>query len=132
MYRCASVFFAAALALILSSFSLPSMAQLQRNFPSNALRGELVVGDIPDVKVNGAAGRFSPGARIRGQNNILLLLGGLVGSRYLVHYTLDMAGEVKDVWVLTSEEAAKQPWPSTLLESERWQFDSSAQTWSKP
>ena len=133
MYRCASAlsvnFSAAMLALF---FGLPCFAQLQRNFPSNALRGELVMGEIPQVNVNGAAGRLSPGARIRGQNNMLVLSSSLVGSKNLVHYTLDMAGEVKDVWILTPEETAKRPWPRTVLESEKWEFDFGAQTWSKP
>ncbi len=133
MYRCASAvsvkFSAAVFALI---FSLPSLAQVQRNFPPNALRGELVVGEIPQVRVNGRLGSLSPGARIRGQNNMLVLSGGLVGAKLLVHYTLDTGGEVKDVWILTPEEAAKRPWPRTVLEAEKWEFDFGAQTWSKP
>jgi hypothetical protein len=33
---------------------------------------------------------------------------------------------------LTPEETAKQPWPRTYLEAEKWVFDFGAQTWSKP
>ena len=64
MYRCAPALVVAALALL---FALPCVAQVQRNFPPNALRGELTVGEIPQVSVNGVAGLLSPGARIRGQ-----------------------------------------------------------------
>ncbi len=129
MYRCASALSAATLAFF---FSLPCLAQVQRNFPPNALRGELVVGDLPQAKVNGVATTLSPGVRIRGQNNLLQMSGGLTGAKLLVHYTLDGAGQVKDVWILTSEEAAKRPWPRTPIEMEKWEFDFGAQTWSKP
>jgi hypothetical protein len=133
MYRCASVlsvnFSAALLALF---FSLPCFAQVQRNFPPNALRGVLVVGEIPQVRVNGVDGTLAPGARIFGQNNMLQMSGSLVGAKLLVHYTLDTSGQVKDVWILTPDEAAKRPWPRTLLEAEKWEFDFGTQTWSKP
>lgn len=128
MYRC----FALPAVVLAFFLSVPIWAQAQRNFPPNALRGELVVGTPPQVSVNGIAGKLSPGARIRGQNNMLLLSDGLVGGKLLVHYTFDTAGEVKDVWILTPEEAAKRPWPRTLVESEKWEFDFGAQTWSKP
>jgi hypothetical protein len=129
MYRCASAVSAAVLALF---FSLPCFAQAQRNFPPNALRGELVVGEVPQVSVNGVSGGLAPGARIRGQNNMLQMSVSLVGAKLLVHYTLDTSGQVKDVWILTPEEAAKRPWPRTVLEAEKWEFDFGAQTWSKP
>ncbi len=128
MYRC----FALSDVMLALFLSMPIWAQAQRNFPPNALRGELVVGTPPQVSVNGVAGNLSPGARIRGQNNMLLLSDGLVGAKLLVHYTFDTSGEVKDVWILTPEEAAKRPWPRTLVESEKWEFNFGAQTWSKP
>lgn len=129
MYRCAPALVVAALALL---SALPCVAQVQRNFPPNALRGELTVGEIPQVSVNGVAGLLSPGARIRGQNNMLQMSGSLVGAKLLVHYTLDAAGQVRDVWILTAAEAAKRPWPRTVMELEKWEFDFGAQTWSKP
>jgi hypothetical protein len=133
MYRCASA--SIATALIAASalvFTLPSAAQVQRNFPPNALRGELIVGDIPEVSLNGATATLAPGARIRSQNNLLQMSGSLVGAKLLVHYTLDTAGQVRDVWILTTDEAAKRPWPRTQLELDKWEFDFAAQTWSKP
>ena len=129
MYRCFPSVSVATLALF---FSLSAFAQVQRNFPPNALRGELVVWEIPQVSVNGVVGELAPGARIRGQNNMLQLSGGLTGAKLLVHYTLDTAGQVKEVWILTSDEAAKRPWPRTVMEAEKWEFDFGAQTWSKP
>jgi hypothetical protein len=133
MYRCASALIAtASIAASALLFSLPSAAQVQRNFPPNALRGELIVGEIPQVSVNGVSGSLAPGARIRSQNNLLQMSSTLIGAKLLVHYTLDTSGQVKDVWILTADEAAKRPWPRTALEAEKWEFDFGAQTWSKP
>ena len=133
MYRCASALSQITSAAVLAlAFCMPAAAQVQRSFPPNALRGELIVGEIPQVAVNGVQGSLAPGARIRGQNNMLQMSGSLVGAKLLVHYTLDTAGQVKDIWILTPEEAAKRPWPRTTRELERWEFDFSAQTWSKP
>lgn len=106
-------------------------AQVQRNFPHNALRGEITVLTPPEVALNGQAARLAPGARIRGGDNMLVLSGGLVGQRYAVMYTVDTLGLVKDVWLLRPEEAAR-PWPKTAEEASRLRFDPIAQTWSRP
>jgi hypothetical protein len=133
MYRCVPAFLTTALiAASALLFTLPSAAQVQRNFPPNALRGELIVGETPQVSVNGVSGSLAPGARIRGQNNMLQMSSTLAGAKLLVHYTLDTSGQVRDVWILTAEEAAKRPWPRTVVEAEKWEFDFGAQTWSKP
>jgi hypothetical protein len=125
MYRCAMTALAAA-ALI-----APAAAQVQRNFPQSALRGEMVVGNPPEILLNGKPGRLAPAARIRGQNNMIELSGSLAGARLLVHYTLDGNGLVKDVWILRPEELANVPWPTTPLHSQAWVFDPTAQTWTK-
>jgi hypothetical protein len=118
-------------ALCLGAASLPAMAQVQRNFPADALRGTLVVGDPPEITLNGQPARLAPGARIRGTNNMLAMSGSLGGQRLLVHYTIDINGHLKDVWVLTPEEAGRKPWPSTPAEAARWEFDAGAQTWTR-
>jgi len=125
MYRCVA---AAAAVLFLVA---PASAQ-QRQFPQNALRGALQFVEPPEILLNGQPARLAPGARIRGQNNMLVLSGALSGSKLLVHYTVDIGALVKDVWILTPEEAAKKPWPTTPGEAENWSFDSVAQTWTKP
>jgi hypothetical protein len=126
MYRCLVAAFATAL------FVAQATAQVQRNFPQHALRGELVMADPPDVLVNGKVARLAPGSRIRGQNNMLQMPGALSGARLWVHYTLDQQGLLFDIWVLRAEELAKKPWPTTLSEAQSWSFDSAAQTWVKP
>lgn len=136
MYRCAhapsSSPITVAFALAATLWCLPVAAQVQRNFPPTALRGELVVGVPPLVSLNGDASQLAPGARIRGQNNMLQMSGSLEGSKLIVNYTLDMSGQIRDVWILTSEEASKRPWPKAMLEAQTWRFDFGAQTWTKP
>ncbi len=126
MYRCA---FAGLLAAILIS---PVAAQVQRNFPATALRGNLLIGEPPEVTLNGKPARLAPGARIRGQDNMVQMSGALSGSKLLVHYTVDTYGLVKDVWILRPEEAAVRPWPATPEQAQTWAFDPTAQTWTKP
>ena len=128
MYRCVfALFFAVSVSL-----AAPASAQTTRNFPQNALRGELVVGSPPEATLNGQPTRLSAGARIRGQQNLMQLSGSLVGQKLLVNYVLDDAGQLRDLWILTPEEASKRPWPTTLREAQSWVFDPVAQTWSRP
>lgn len=106
-------------------------AQTTRPFPAHALRGTLVVVQPPEVQLNSQPARLAPGSRIRGADNLVQLSGMLVGAKLLVHYTLDPTGLVQDVWVLTPDEAARKPWPSTPAETQAWLFNPAAQAWSK-
>ena len=126
MFRCLTL---AAATLCLH---LPALAQVQRPFPATALRGELVIQAPPQVLLNGAEARLSPGARIRGQDNMLQMSASLVGQKLRVHYTLETLGLIHEVWILRPEEAALRPWPRTAEEARSWRFDPVAQTWSKP
>ena len=122
-----------AFALLVGSLLVapPASAQIARKFPANALRGALVVTNPPEATLNGVPAALAPGARIRGPNNLFVLSGSVTGQRLLVHYTLDTQGLVKDVWILTPDEAAKRPWPTTPQEAASWEFDASAQTWTR-
>lgn len=124
MYRCVL------LALALSA-PLAAAAQVQRNFPHNALRGEIVFVNPPDVLLNGGAARMAPGSRLRGPDNLLLVSGAVTGQRYAVNYTVDTLGLVKDIWVLRADELAR-PWPKTAQEAAGLRFDPAAQSWSRP
>lgn len=126
MYRC----LIATVATV--AFALPAAAQVQRNFPQNALRGTIVFGTPPQIQLNGKPALLAPGARIRGQNNLLEMSGALVGARATVNFTIDAAGAVKDVWLLRTDEIAVRPWPETLEQAQAWQFDPTAQTWTRP
>jgi hypothetical protein len=110
----------------------PVQAQVQRNFPPNALRGALVIGDPPEATLNGEAARLAPGARIRDADNMIVMSAKLSGARFLVNYTVDLTGLVKEVWILTPAEAAVKPWPRTLQEAQDWSFDPIAQVWTRP
>ena len=112
--------------------ALPAAAQTSRPFPANALRGELLITQPPEVLLNGRPARLSPGARIRDTQNMLQMSGALVGLRLRVHYTVEPSGGVHNVWILTPDEAARKPWPSTPEDAQRWVFNPAAQTWSKP
>lgn len=122
---------ACAAALALSALAGAVQAQMQRPFPPVALRGTLVVVQTPEVALNGRPARLAPGSRIRNRANLVELPGSLAGQRLDVHYTTDFNGDVKDVWILTPEELAKRPWPTTPEEAARWTFDPATQTWSR-
>ncbi len=126
MYRCLFV------ALAAVAWVAPAAAQMQRNFPSNALRGAIVVGSLSDIKLNGRSAEFAPGVRIRDQSNMIQMTGALGGQKLLVNYTIDISGLVKDVWILRPEEAAVRPWPTTPEQAQSWSFDFGAQTWTRP
>lgn len=126
MLRCAL------LVAALAAASLPAAAQLQRNFPATALRGELRVTQPPEAVLNNRPARLAPGSRIRGADNMLVMSGAIVGRPLLVHYTLDPSGLMLDVWVLTPAEAARKPWPVTPEQAQAWRFNPDAQTWIRP
>jgi hypothetical protein len=111
MYRCA-------LAAVAAVCIVAPAAAQQRAFPQNALRGALVLTTPTQGVLNGQPVGLAPGLRIRGQDNMLAMSGPLLGSKLLVHYTTDLQGFVKDVWILTPEEAAKRPWPTTAQEAQ--------------
>ena len=78
-----------------------------REAPKDVVRGRMTVTAPPEVTLDGKPDRLSPGARIRGTNNLLLLSGTVVGQDLPVVYRRDAAGLVHEVWVLTPEEYAK-------------------------
>ena len=118
--------------LTLAAIVAPASAQMQRQFPQQALRGQIIFVNPPEVRLNGTNVVLAPGSRIRGQNNMIEMSGALAGAKLWVHYTVDTQGSVMDVWILRPEEIAKKPWPATLGEAQAWTFDVTAQAWSKP
>ena len=116
--------------LLLLAASLP--AQAQRLFERNALRGELQITAPPEALLNGNPVRLAPGNRIRNPLNMVQMSGSLLGQKVVVNYTLDGFGLVHEVWILSAEEAARQPWPRTAEEAKAWNFDPTLQRWSKP
>lgn len=120
------------------AFLTPAQAQSDlpaghRNFPPHALRGELLVGAVPLALLNGNPARLAPGARIRGDDNLLRLPTSVAGQSLVVHYTLESSsGLLMDVWILNRAELANGPWPTSPSEAATWRFDPARQRWSRP
>ena len=126
MLRCASAL------LLACALALPATVQAQRTFTAKALRGEVMFGTPPEITLNGKPARLAPGARIRDENNMLHLPGTLAGKKFVVHYTTELEGMLLDVWILSRDEMARKPWPSSEKEALAWQFNPDAQAWTKP
>ena len=87
----------------------PAQAQSGRSFPAQAQRAVLQVTQAPDIVLNGKPARLAPGVRIRGSNDLLVLSGTLTGQTLVVNVVLESGGLVKEVWLLSPEEAAQAP-----------------------
>jgi hypothetical protein len=128
MYRCAL-----AAVVVAASFHTSASAQTVRAFPPGTLRGAMVFGDIPAVTLNGHATQLSPGSRVRGADNMAVMPPAVAGRKLLVHYTVEAGSNlVKDVWILTPDEAAIKPWPTTLEEARTWAYNPTTRSWAKP
>jgi len=137
MNRCDVRASALALALIASTatFALPTAASaqevVQRNFPRNALRGELVLLNESEALLNGKPARLAPGLKLRGENNLLVMTGAALGRKFTANYTIDTYGLINNLWALRPDEAQRL-WPKTEQEAATWGFDPVAQLWVKP
>ena len=138
--RVAGVARRAALLALTSGLFLGAAVQAQpgppaghRSFPAHALRGELLVGAVPAALLNGQAARLAPGARIRGEDNLLRLPSSLVGQPVIVHFTQEPAtGMLMDIWILNRVELGNTPWPASPAEAATMRFDPLSQRWMRP
>ena len=136
MNRCPSlhsslISIALAALIVPAGLSVPTLASAQlldpsatqneaanggRNFPPGTLRGSFMVVNSPEIQLDGQPERLSPGARIRSADRMLVMPASITGQKLLVNYTRDAAGLVREVWILTPEEAsakrasAEKPW----------------------
>jgi hypothetical protein len=94
---------------IASACLLAAQAHAQlRTIPAEARHGELQQGIV--VASDGAQQALPPGAQIRDPSNRIVVPSAVpAGTR--VKYMLDARGQVRQVWILTAEEAAKDPPP---------------------
>ena len=76
-----------------------------RSFPPHTHRGELLVMQPPQVQINGVNLQLSPGARIHGRRNQLVMSAALIGQTVTVRYLRNGFGDITEVWLLTQEEA---------------------------
>lgn len=76
-----------------------------RNFPNGTLRGKFMVVNAPEIQLDGEPERLAPGARIMSAQRMLVMAASITGENLLVNYRRDAAGLVREVWILTPEEA---------------------------
>jgi len=93
-----------ALLLILALFASAAAAQL-RTIPADAQRAEMRHVQENVVELNGQRAQLAPGAQIRDASNRVIVPAALP-SGALVKYRLDASGHVREVWILTPQEAA--------------------------
>ncbi len=93
------------LLVLLSAWTAVAAAQL-RTIPDDAKRGVLSHLQDMTVQIDGAPIRLAPGAQIRDASN-RIVLPSAVPPGSLVKYRVDGDGFVKQVWILTPEEAAQ-------------------------
>ncbi len=80
-------------------------AKQGRQFPPKAVRGYLQVVQGAEILMDGKSDRLSPGARIRGPQNTLVMTGALPPDQeYVVNYVREPHGNVHQVWILTEQE----------------------------
>jgi hypothetical protein len=90
---------------LLGLVAASAQAQL-RTIPGEAKDGEIRHVYDMLVSINGVEVRLAPGAQIRdGENRIIVPTALPAGSK--VKYLLDNEGLVRQVWILTPQEAAK-------------------------
>ena len=119
-----------ALCLTFAACLWPTVADAQgmiRTFPDKALRGVLQVTTPPEILLNGAPARLSPGARIRGPNHLIVMSGTLVGQQLRVNYVRDGHGLIHEVWILTSAEAQQKRAGNDTISNIRFASDTPAE-----
>jgi len=90
---------------LLAGFAVLAFAQL-RTIPQDAKRGVMRHVQETIVEIDGKQQRLSAGAQIRSQSNRILVPTAVPpGSD--VKYRLDQEGLVRQVWLLTPQEAAQ-------------------------
>ena len=94
---------AVAIALL---FATAAAAQL-RSIPADAERAEMRHVQEHIVAINGRPAELAPGAQIRDVANRLIVPMALPAGA-LVKYRLDAEGKVREVWILTPQEAEER------------------------
>jgi type II secretory pathway component PulM len=93
-----------ALLLTLALFATTAAAQL-RTIPADAVRAKMSHVQENVVEVNGKRAQLAPGAQIRDASNRVIVPTALP-SGSVVKYQLDASGKLRQVWILTPQEAA--------------------------
>lgn len=93
--------------LLLAALALAGIAAAQlRPIPDDAQRGQIRhVGELV-VEIDGRRVELAPGAQIRDADNRIILPVALPPGA-AVKYRIDGNGQVRQVWLLSAEEAAR-------------------------
>ena len=91
--------------LLLASLAIPAAAQL-RTIPKDAQRGQIRFVQANVVELNEQPVQLSPAAQIRDASNRIIMPTALPAGS-LVKYRFDSTGKLREVWILTPEEAAQ-------------------------
>ena len=91
--------------LLIASLAVPAAAQL-RTIPKDAQRAEIRHVQTNMVELNGQRALLAPGAQIRDTSNRIIVPTALPAGA-LVKFRLDGEGHVREVWILTPQEAAQ-------------------------
>jgi hypothetical protein len=92
--------------LLVSGFAAGAPAQM-RTIPADARPGKMSHVQEMVVDVDGKRQQLARGAQIRDASNRVIVPTALpAGAR--VKYRLDTEGKIREVWILTREEAAKK------------------------
>jgi hypothetical protein len=105
MNRCIRTLLAPA-ALLLTMGLAHAQDIIRQTIPGNAKLGVMQVTLPPEVLMDGKVDRLSPGARIRAENNMLVVSGALSGQTLLVAYVREPNGLLHEVWILNAAERA--------------------------
>jgi hypothetical protein len=93
--------------LIALLFASAAAAQI-RPIPADAQRAEMRHVEGGEVELDGKRALLAPGAQIRDESNRIVMPSALPAGS-LVKYRLDASGQVRDVWILSPQEAAESP-----------------------
>ena len=105
MNRCLRTLLAP-VAIVLTLGSACAQDIIRQTIPGNAKLGVMKVTLPPEVLMDGKVDRLSPGARIRAENNMMVVSGALSGQSLLVAYVREPQGMLHDVWILNAAERA--------------------------
>ena len=95
-----AVFFAFAM------FFAGAAAGQVRTIPDDAERAQVRHVQENVIQLNGQLAQLAPGAQIRDTMNRLIVPMALPADA-MVKYRLDEKGQVREIWILTDEEAAR-------------------------
>jgi hypothetical protein len=93
--------------LALLPMAVPGAVAQMRTLPLDTERGVIRHIEGPDVTVDGKSARLAPGATIRNRDNLIIVPASLPAEGARAEYVRDAQGMIFRVWLVTSEEAAR-------------------------